>query len=215
VIVPAEDVNSLPMLETYLPQGQIVDQGPLHYGLPYFLVYRVPAGARAQIAPGHVQRVEWSEGDEHARFQLWGYDLDKTTFAPGEVIHVTLYYGVADPAAGGQSAVGQSAADQPAGDYTGFVHLLGPLNPATGGPLWAQDDSEPCRRSYRTSAWRSHEIVLDRYAMTVPLDAPAGEYEIEMGFYRWDTLVRLPVLDDSGQPAGDHVILAQVTVTGD
>ncbi len=34
-----------------------------------------------------------------------------------------------------------------------------------------------------------------------------------MGFYRWDTMVRLPVLDAAGQAAGDHVILTTVKVT--
>ena len=97
-------------------------------------------------------------------------------------------------------------------DYTAFVHLLGPNNPATGGPLWAQDDSEPCRRSYRTSAWGPGEIVIDRYAMTIPPEAPAGEYSIVMGLYEWQTLQRLPVLDDAGQAARDHVILASVKV---
>jgi hypothetical protein len=203
VIVPAEDKNSLPLLKAYLPQGRIADEGPLHYDLPYFLAYRVPAGTRAQIVPGHVREVEWVEGDSGLRLRLLGYDLDKRTFEPGETLDLTLYYGIA----------GKAEADRLAGDYTVFVHLLGPFNAATGGPLWAQDDSEPCRRSYRTSAWRPNEIVVDRYAMAIPPDAPPGEYEIEVGFYCWDTLVRLPVLDAAGQAAGDHLILTTVSVT--
>jgi hypothetical protein len=199
VIAPAEDKNGLPKLQAALPQGWVADEGPLHYGRPYFLAYRVPAGARAQVAPGHVREVDWAKGDGDVRLRLLGYDLDKTAFAPGDTAYLTLYC---------------RATGQVEGDYTVFVHLLGPHNPATGGPLWAQDDSEPCRRSYRTSAWGPNEIVVDRYAMTIPPDAPAGEYEIEVGFYRWDTLVRLPVLDAAGQIAADHVILTSVNVGG-
>ena len=70
VIVPAEDKNSLPLLQALLPQGQVTDQGPLHYGLPYFLAYRVPAGARAQTAPMHVREDEWMEGSSGVRLRL-------------------------------------------------------------------------------------------------------------------------------------------------
>ena len=197
VIVPAEDKEGLSLLQTYLSQGRVVDEGPLHYGQPYFLAYRVPAGARAQIAPGHAHEVDWLEEDGGARLRLLGYDLDETALEPGDTLHLTAYY---------------AATGQIRGDYTAFVHLLGPHNPATGGPLWAQDDSEPCRRSYRTSAWEPHEIVVDHYAMALPPDAPAGEYEIEMGFYEWQTLARLPVVDAGGQMVGDHAILAAVQV---
>jgi 4-amino-4-deoxy-L-arabinose transferase-like glycosyltransferase len=197
VIVPAEDVNSLPLLTETLPQGSVVDQGPLHYNQPYFLAYHVPAGTHAQVAPGHVQTTNWGD-----KIELLGYDLEKKVYQPGETLHLTLYY----------RPVAEVVADQMVADYTVFIHLLGPDNPATGSPLWAQDDSEPCRRSYRTSAWGPNEIVIDHYAITVPPDAPEGEYPIAMGLYEWQTLQRLPVLDDAGQVVGDHVVLTVVDV---
>jgi hypothetical protein len=54
--------------------------------------------------------------------------------------------------------------------------------------------------------------VVDRYAVTLPAEAPAGEYQLAMGLYEWQTLQRLPVLDDAGQVAGDHVVLTSVAV---
>jgi hypothetical protein len=198
VIVPAEDKQGLARLQRYLPQGRVADEGPLHYGQPYYLTYHVPAGAQAEVAPAHVhaQRsrapVNWDN-----QIELLGYDLDKDTYQPGETIHLTVTY---------------RATDLPQADYTVFVHLLGPNNPATGGPLWAQDDSEPCRRSYPTSAWGTDEIVVDRYAVTLPAEAPAGEYQLAMGLYEWQTMQRLPVLDDAGQVAGDHVVLTSLAV---
>jgi hypothetical protein len=98
------------------------------------------------------------------------------------------------------------------GNYTAFVHLLGPHNPATGGPLWAQDDSEPGRRGYPTSAWAAGEIVIDGYALEIPQDAPEGEYRIAVGLYEWQTMQRLPVLDEEGRVIGDQAALGTLAV---
>jgi len=192
VVVPADDKNSLDLLQEYLPQGEVVDEGPLHHQLPYFLAYRVPAGAEAQVAPSHRAEANWDN-----KVQLLGYDLGNVTYKPGDTVRLTLYY----------EGLGKMNTD-----YTVFTHLLGPYNPASGGPLWAQDDSEPCKRSYPTSAWDAGEIVVDRFALSIPAKAPPGEYKLEMGFYNWRTLERLPILDAAGQVADDYVILTQLRI---
>ncbi len=192
VIVPAEDKNSLSLLQRYLPQGQVADQGPLHYQQPYFLAYRVPIGAEAQIVPAHTLLVNWD------RIQLLGYDLDRAAYAPGDMVRLTLYL---------------KSRSRISRNYTVFTHLLGPTNPASGGPIWAQDDSEPCRRSYPTSAWDSNEIIVDHLALAIPREAPVAGYELEMGFYDWWTMERLPTLDSSGRPAADRAILAQLHIS--
>ena len=97
-------------------------------------------------------------------------------------------------------------------DHTVFTHLLGPHNPVSGGSLWAQDDSEPCRRCYPTSAWDAGEIVVDHFAISIPAETPPGDYELEMGFYDWRTLERLPVLTTAGQVASDSVILGRLRI---
>jgi hypothetical protein len=110
---------------------------------------------------------------------------------------VTLYYG---------------AAREMNAEYTAFVQLLGPHNPATGGPLWAQDDSEPCRGIYPTSVWDPDELIIDRYTLSIPPEIPSGEYQVVVGFYSWWTMERLPVLDQAGNPIGDHVVLASLPI---
>jgi Dolichyl-phosphate-mannose-protein mannosyltransferase len=192
VIVPAEDKNSISALQRYMPQGQVVDQGPLHYQQPYFLAYRVPIGAEAQIAPASVLRIDWDG------IQLLGYDLNQAAYAPGDAARLTLYL----KSTGSMSR-----------DYTIFVHLLGPTNPASGGPIWAQDDTEPCRRSYPTSAWSSGEILVDHLELAIPGEAPAAQYELEIGFYDWQTMERLPILDSGGRPTADHAILAELRIS--
>lgn len=192
VVVTAEDEVSLDALAEALPGGEVVATGPLHYGQPYYTAYHVPAGTRARVQPAYARQANWD-----GKIQLLGYDLERRVYRPGETAPVTLYQlGTAPMEVG----------------YTAFVQLLGPHNPATGGPLWAQDDSEPCRGIYPTTAWEKGEIVVDRFSLTVPQDAPPGQYAMAVGYYDWRTSVRLPVLDEAGDAVGDHVILGEIEV---
>jgi hypothetical protein len=195
IVVPHEDEVSLDALETYLDQGEVIGTGPLHYGHPYFVAVHVPAGAEAQIGPTHVLRANWDD-----KVQLLGYDISSPSVKRGESVQVTLHY---------------QAQERIETDYTVFVQLLGPHNPATGSPLWSQDDSEPCRRYRPTSSWRVDERLVDRFKLAVPAQAPEGVYQIVVGFYDWRTKARLPVLDAAGQVLGDHVALTQVHVVQD
>jgi hypothetical protein len=197
VIAHHDDRRSLGVLAALYPQSRIEDSSVLHYGEPYFSVLRVPAGTAPAISPVSRTEVTWSAPG--GTIELVGYDLDRTAYRPGEQIGLTVYWRTT-------AEVGLST------DYSVFVQLLGPENPATGGPLWAQDDSEPCRRGYPTSAWNTDEIVIDAYALTVPEQAPEDTYRIVAGFYEWATMVRLPVLDDGGTVVGDYAELLSLSV---
>jgi 4-amino-4-deoxy-L-arabinose transferase-like glycosyltransferase len=195
VIVPGEDKRSLDLLPRHFPEGDVVDEGPLYYHEPYFLAFHVPAGAQARIDPSHRLAVNWDD-----KIELLGYDLDASTYKAGETVHLTLYYQAL-------SRMGVS--------YTVFAHLWGPPNPATGGPIWGQDDTEPCRRGYPTSSWDVGEVVVDNLEIPISAEAPSGDYSIVMGLYQWPSLERLPVLDAAGQDVADNVVtLTQVLVGG-
>jgi hypothetical protein len=131
---------------------------------------------------------------------LLGYDLDRTAARPGEVLHLTLYWR-ARPGPGG--ATGTTDAS-----YTVFTHLLGP-----DGRVYAQQDNPPQRGEHPTSAWLAGEIVVDRYELRMDAQAPAGEYELEIGMYDPRTGVRLPVLLDGVRQPDDRIVLARVQVT--
>jgi hypothetical protein len=192
VVIPSQDKNSLSSLAHYYPQGAIVAEGPLHYNQSYFLAYQIPANSLARIEPAYRRTVTWDD-----RIQLLGYDLDKPLYHPGEAIQLTLYY----------RRVGEIEAN-----YTVFTHLWGPDNPATGGPVWGQDDSEPCRRSYPTSLWDMTEIVVDAFSIPIAADAPAGDYNLAMGFYHWQTLERLPIADATTEVSANAAILGPVDI---
>jgi len=179
------DETALPLLERRLPQGQIVATRP------GFTAYRLPADG-PRVAPTAPLEANWAD-----KIALLGYDLPQGPFRPGENVPVTVYWRAL------------SEMDLP---YTFFVHLLGPFNAATDGPLWGQHDAQPGDGTYPTAAWDRGEIVVDEYVVPIPSDTPAGEYELEIGFYYLPTLKRLPVLDQIGEPIGDRVLLTTVRV---
>jgi hypothetical protein len=192
IIVPDKDGKSLPLLDRYLPQGQVVDRGGYQRGDPYFLAYRIPAGSEAQVAPTHKVEATWKDS-----IGLLGYDLDRDVGPAGDSVQVTLTYR------------GLKRMEQ---RYTVFLHLLGSQDPDTGSLAWAQDDSEPCRGFYPTSSWHEGEIVIDRLELTIPLDAPPGQYDLAMGFYDVWTGERLPVTEAAGPAEHDVVLLGQLQV---
>jgi hypothetical protein len=192
IIVPEKDGKSLPLLERYLPQGQVADRGGYHKGNPYFLAYRVPAGSEARVGPTREVEATWKDW-----IRLLGYDLDRDAYQAGDAIQLTLTY---------------RDLKQMEQRYTVFVHLLGPENPSTGSPLWAQDDSEPCRGFYPTSSWHPSEILIDRLELAIPPDALPGEYELAMGFYDVWTGERLPITEAAVPTEHNVVALGKVQV---
>ncbi len=123
-------------------------------------------------------------------FRLLGYVANTPRLRPGDVLELTLYWQV----------------DQvPTENYTVFAHLLGAFNPATSGPLWAGQDSYPAQTPTR-ALWAG-QIIADHRTLTIPKDAPAGDYQLELGMYLLETGKRLTQLDGS-----DHVLVSGFTV---
>jgi mannosyltransferase len=73
-----------------------------------------------------------------------------------------------------------------------FVHLLGTVNPATGSPLWSQDDHYPQNERIATRNWSTATLYRDVYSLTLA-DVPAGSYSVQIGFYDPSSNQRLPV----------------------
>jgi 4-amino-4-deoxy-L-arabinose transferase-like glycosyltransferase len=125
---------------------------------------------------------------------LLGYDLETDEIAPGDVLHLTLYWQA-------QQEMGVS--------YTVFVHLLDAQN-----RIWGQWDSVPDRGQYSTTGWLEGEVVVDEYEIPVDPAAPPGEYLLEVGLYdaAQPGYPRLPVLDEQGQIIADRVLLREVEI---
>ncbi|MCY4061811.1 MAG: glycosyltransferase family 39 protein [Chloroflexi bacterium] len=63
-----------------------------------------------------------------------------------------------------------------------FVHLYGPVNPATGSALWSQDDQYPQGGRLDSKRWRAGEVYRDVYYLPTG-DLADGEYQISVGWY--------------------------------
>jgi hypothetical protein len=123
--------------------------------------------------------------------QLIGYSLDTRRAVPGGRLPVTLYW--------------QALVHIPAG-YQVFVHLEGENEPV------AQADGGPVCWSYPTTEWQPGQIIADQHAIPISPEVQPGRYRLDIGLYLPDTLARLDVLDEAGNPAGTHVTLEIVEV---
>ena len=65
-----------------------------------------------------------------------------------------------------------------------------------------------CRRTTGCPAMLSRRCI----ALSIPADAQPGTYPLEVGLYTSADQQRLPLLDASGNPIGDHVIIGSITV---
>ncbi len=183
-----EDAGTLPALQRARPDGAVTWTMSDPWGRPYAAAYRLPARKEPAPVPGHVVGARLGDSIE-----LLGYSLEPDMLSAGQPITLTLFWQADEP---------------PAQDYTVFAHVLGPPNPASDGPVWAGHDSQPDGGHYPTSVWQPGETILDVHRLTLPPDAPAGDYQIEVGLYLLESLERLPASGPGGERwPGDAVIL--------
>ncbi len=118
---------------------------------------------------------------------LLGHGPLPATLRPGETFTLTLYWRA-------DGLIPRS--------YTVFVHLVGP-----DGRIYAQQDAVPAGWTRPTTGWFPGEILRDDYSLTVGPSAPPGTYALRVGWYDPATGQRVPVLDETGIPLGDSILL--------
>ncbi len=108
--------------------------------------------------------------------ELLGYDVAGEPLRPGGSMAVVLYW---------------KALKSLDADYTVFVQLYQPGSRPTP---WAQEDIQPHRGNYPTSLWSVEEVVRDEHNLSLPSEAPPGEYLLLAGLYRTDGRESLQVV---------------------
>lgn len=126
------------------------------------------------------------------RVALVGYDLDAVSVGPGDKLCLTLYWRATAPV------------DE---EYTVFVHLL-----SRDGSVVGQDDSAPISGLYPTIYWQEGQTVGDRHCLEVHQDLHEDRYLLEAGMYQPGTGTRLEVVDASGTPVANRIVVDYVQV---
>jgi hypothetical protein len=124
---------------------------------------------------------------------LVGSTLSASVARPGDRIDLTLYW----KARGASGDV----------SYTVFAHLLD-----ASQIVKAQADHQPGNGENPTTGWTDGEYIVDRYELTVDLDAKPGSYDVEVGMYNPLDGKRLPIADAAGSRVGDRAIVGKVDI---
>lgn len=125
-------------------------------------------------------------------FALDQAELATHTVTPGDVVRVSTQW---------------KTLSQPQEDYTIFVQAIGP-----DGLLHGQIDTYPLQGTLATSQWPAGVTIQDAYQFPLQADAPAGRYQIILGWYLLRTGERLPLLDENGNPMGDYYVIGEAQV---
>jgi hypothetical protein len=167
------------------------------------LLWRVPIGTSLDLGQIQIEgreRVFQAPSITHpleaqlgASVKLLGYDLEPLDPHPGDTLRLTLVWECLGPT------------DT---SYTVFVHLLD-----EEGNIHEQRDSVPGDGALPTTSWVQGEIVTDVYEIPIAPDTPSGSYTIIAGMYDAATGDRLPVSGADGSLLGDHLSVAQVSVS--
>jgi 4-amino-4-deoxy-L-arabinose transferase-like glycosyltransferase len=122
---------------------------------------------------------------------LIGSEIRTPQVKPGQQVEVITYWRIT------------TLYDQEA---TLFTHML---SGDSTKPVLAQQDSLDVPSYY----WLPGDAFAQVHRFTIPGDAQPGSYPLEVGLYTLADQKRLPLLNASGDPVGDHTIIGSITVT--
>ncbi|HYN89388.1 MAG TPA: glycosyltransferase family 39 protein [Ardenticatenaceae bacterium] len=125
---------------------------------------------------------------------LEGFSIADDHVRPGETLHLKLFWRAAQPVPE---------------RYTVFNQVIEP-----GVAIYGQRDREPGCDTDTMMDWQPGELIVDRYQVPIAPDARPGSYPLLTGMYHPGRNERLTVYDAAGQPIGNSVELARITVEG-
>lgn len=121
---------------------------------------------------------------------LVGYQIDETWSKPGGAVVVTLYW---------------QAVESVHLPFKVFVHLV-------GDQLTVQGDDFPACGTRHMPGWKVGELIADRHLLLLPPDASPGPYQLQIGIYEPQTGLRMDILDQAGNPAGNSYHLTDILI---
>ena len=161
IIIDHEDDRGRLLLRDLYPDARDAQTFLDRNGRLYAQAFRVENPGKLARKPQTPVSARWPG------ISLVGYDINKTTFQPGQKVYLQLWWRADAP---------------PATDWTVFTHVLGPAK-LDGSTVWAGLDGQPGQGSAPTRTWAAGDLILDEYQIQLPAEMPAGEYQIEVGLY--------------------------------
>jgi hypothetical protein len=93
-------------------------------------------------------------------------------------------------------------------NYKVFAHLVNAHGEQVDGY-----DSEPQAGNRRTTLWRVGETIVDWIILPIASDVPAArDYRLQIGLYDFASGQRLAVVDSTGQPIADAVVVQPIVI---
>jgi hypothetical protein len=126
------------------------------------------------------------------KIALLNIDLPQTQLQPGSQLPVTFTW--------------QSLAPMNK-DYTVFIQILDANDRIVG-----QVDAWPLQGTLPTSQWTPGQTITDPHQIWLDGDLPPGQYRLIVGWYLLADLRRLPILDETGQPIDDKLLVPGLVV---
>ncbi|NLG48947.1 MAG: glycosyltransferase family 39 protein [Chloroflexi bacterium] len=149
----------------------------------------VTSRERQFTAPADLTPVNANFGDQ---VTLLGYRLEGVGWSESPREGLTAPYATLQPGQTVDVLLAWQARRWVPRNYTVFVHLLD-----ESGAVRAQHDQVP-RFDYSTLFWVPGEIVIDWYHLSLPEDAPPGNYQIQLGMYERVNNTRLSIQGTNG-----------------
>ncbi len=152
---------------------------------------RIPIGGLVVPWQGNLDNVQQLKSNFADQIELVGFEM--TEAKPGESLEVSLYWEALHPI------------DE---DYVVFVHVLN-----SNGELVANHDSRPENGRFPTPAWLPGIVIPDTHTLLLPVELPAGEYQLKAGLYQPESGERLPAATAEGNmPADKAILLTKITI---
>ncbi|HYN88633.1 MAG TPA: hypothetical protein VER55_08885, partial [Ardenticatenaceae bacterium] len=155
-------------------------------GVEYARIYNLQRTPPPEfLAVGRPRFTDWG-----GAIRLVAYELPTEAIRPGEPFPAVFHF------------QGLRPIDR---DLNVLVRVVG-----ADGREWARDEGWP--QGKPTSTWEERAVWRDGHELTLPPDAPAGYYRVELSFYDPATLEHLTATDArSGAALGDTLVVEYVT----
>lgn len=170
-------------------------------------------GYLAQLLPVRDFDEDGWRGPQMSIFRLWrmqtetriqfgdsivlvGYDQSAAQARAGESINFRFYW---------------QPLRVPPDNYSLFIHLTAPGDVT---PL-AQVDGAPAAPERPTLMWTdlSEILISQAFVLNLPAELPAGDYQVRIGLYNYDSGARLTVTDGGNSASDDAYNLSSIAVT--